>query len=50
MELVRLGRIRPIVGAVYPLEQLNDALAAAHQAKVLGRIVIDVAGGTTSAR
>lgn len=42
MELVRLGRVRPIVGAVLPLEQLNQALALAHAQDVFGRIVLDV--------
>jgi D-arabinose 1-dehydrogenase-like Zn-dependent alcohol dehydrogenase len=43
MELVRLGRVVPVVGATYPLEQLNDALAAARNELVFGRIIIEVA-------
>ena len=43
MQLVRLGRVTPIVGARLPLEELNDALEMAHNAEVFGRIMIDVA-------
>jgi D-arabinose 1-dehydrogenase-like Zn-dependent alcohol dehydrogenase len=43
MELVRLGKIEPIVGATLPLEQLNEALRLAHGEEVFGRIVLDVA-------
>jgi propanol-preferring alcohol dehydrogenase len=42
MELVRLGRVEPIVGARLPLEQLNEALAMAHRQEVFGRIILDV--------
>ena len=45
MELVRLGRVQPIVGATYRLEELNEALAAAHRTDVFGRIIIEVADG-----
>jgi propanol-preferring alcohol dehydrogenase len=43
MELVRLGRITPIVGATLPLEQLDEALQMAHDEAVFGRIIIEVA-------
>jgi propanol-preferring alcohol dehydrogenase len=43
MELVRLGQVAPIVGAVLPLEKLNEALALARGEEVFGRIVLDVA-------
>jgi D-arabinose 1-dehydrogenase-like Zn-dependent alcohol dehydrogenase len=43
MELVRLGKIEPIIGARMPLEQLNDALELAQRAEAFGRIMIDVA-------
>jgi D-arabinose 1-dehydrogenase-like Zn-dependent alcohol dehydrogenase len=43
MELVRLGRVAPVIGATYPLEALNDALAAARNEEVFGRIIIEVA-------
>jgi propanol-preferring alcohol dehydrogenase len=43
MELVRLGRVAPIVGARLPLERLGDALAMARAQSVFGRIVLDVA-------
>jgi D-arabinose 1-dehydrogenase-like Zn-dependent alcohol dehydrogenase len=43
MELVRLGRVAPVIGATYPLEELNDALAAARNEEVFGRIIVEVA-------
>lgn len=43
MELVRLGKVEPIVGARFPLERLEDALRRAHNADVFGRIMIDIA-------
>lgn len=43
MELVRLGRVEPIVSARFPLERLEDALRRARGADVFGRIMIDVA-------
>jgi propanol-preferring alcohol dehydrogenase len=43
MELVRLDRVQPIVGASFPLERLNEALESANAQRVFGRIVIDVA-------
>jgi propanol-preferring alcohol dehydrogenase len=43
MELVRLGKVEPIVGARFPLERLEDALRRAHDADVFGRIMIDIA-------
>lgn len=43
MQLVRLGKVKPIVGARRPLEQLNQALRLAHDVEVFGRIMIDVA-------
>jgi D-arabinose 1-dehydrogenase-like Zn-dependent alcohol dehydrogenase len=46
MELVRLGRVEPVVGARLPLEQLDEALAMAHRQEVFGRIILDV--GDTS--
>lgn len=44
MELVRLGKVKPIVGATLPLEQLDEALAMARAEQVFGRIVIEVSG------
>jgi propanol-preferring alcohol dehydrogenase len=43
MELVRLGRVEPIIGVRLPLERLEDALRRAHDADVFGRIMLDVA-------
>ncbi|MEU0600362.1 alcohol dehydrogenase catalytic domain-containing protein [Streptomyces sp. NPDC006393] len=45
MELVRLGRVEPIVGARFPFERLEDALRRARDAEVFGRIMLDVAVG-----
>jgi NADPH:quinone reductase-like Zn-dependent oxidoreductase len=42
MELVRLGRVEPVVGATLPLEELNEALALANDEAVFGRIVLEV--------
>ncbi|MBO0873774.1 MAG: alcohol dehydrogenase catalytic domain-containing protein [Pseudonocardia sp.] len=42
MELVRLGKVIPIVGARYPLGRLEDALRRARGADVFGRIMIDI--------
>jgi D-arabinose 1-dehydrogenase-like Zn-dependent alcohol dehydrogenase len=43
LELVRVGSVKPVVGARLPLEQLNEALRMARENEVFGRIVIDVA-------
>lgn len=43
MELVRLGRVRPIVGATFGLERLEEALAEARAQRVFGRVIIEVA-------
>jgi propanol-preferring alcohol dehydrogenase len=43
MELVRQGKVEPIIGARFPLERLEDALRRAHDADVFGRIMLDVA-------
>jgi alcohol dehydrogenase, propanol-preferring len=45
MELVRLGKVAPVVGARFPLERLEDALRRARDADVFGRIMVDVADG-----
>jgi D-arabinose 1-dehydrogenase-like Zn-dependent alcohol dehydrogenase len=42
MELVQRGRVVPVIGATYPLEQLNAALTAAKNEEVFGRIIIEV--------
>lgn len=44
-ELVRAGAIRPPVSARLPLEEAADALRTIEARGVLGKIVIDVAGG-----
>lgn len=42
MELVRLGRVEPVVGAALPLEELGKALDLARGEEVFGRIVLQV--------
>jgi propanol-preferring alcohol dehydrogenase len=41
LELVRQGRVGPIVGARFPLEQLNEAFEAIRANTVFGRILIE---------
>lgn len=41
LELVRDGKIKPVIGASYPLEQIEAAFEAIRQNKVFGRILID---------
>jgi D-arabinose 1-dehydrogenase-like Zn-dependent alcohol dehydrogenase len=43
LELVRDGKISPIIGASYPLEQAEEALEAIRLNRVFGRILIDCA-------
>lgn len=43
LELVFQQRVRPVIGARYPLERLNEAFAAIRANAVFGRIVIDIA-------
>ena len=44
LELVRDGKVRPVIGASYPLEQAEEALEAIRQNRIFGRILIDCAG------
>ena len=41
LELVRLGRVAPVVGRTYPLEALEEAFEAIRANDVFGRILID---------
>jgi propanol-preferring alcohol dehydrogenase len=43
LELVRQGRVEPVIGATFPLAELNAAFEAIRGNEVFGRIVIDVA-------
>ncbi len=43
LELVRQARIHPVIGATFPLRELNAAFEAIRDNAVLGRIVIEVA-------
>jgi propanol-preferring alcohol dehydrogenase len=43
LRLVAQGGIVPVIGARFPLSQLNEAYAATRENKVFGRIMIDVA-------
>lgn len=42
--LVASGRVRPIVGLVRPLEEVNEVFEALESGSVVGRAVLDVAG------
>lgn len=44
LDLVAQGRVEPVIGATFPLSELNDAFSAIRDNNVLGRVVIDVAG------
>lgn len=41
LELVRDGKVKPIIGASFPLAQAEDALEAIRQNQVFGRVLID---------
>ncbi len=41
LELVRDGRVKPIIGASYPLEKTAEALEAIRQNQIFGRVLID---------
>ena len=40
LKLIQDGKIRPIIGAVYPLAEANEAHAALEKEEILGRIVL----------
>ena len=42
LELVRQGRVTPLIGATFPLAELNEAFVAIGRNAVLGRVVIEV--------
>jgi D-arabinose 1-dehydrogenase-like Zn-dependent alcohol dehydrogenase len=44
LELVRDGKVRPIIGASFPLPQAEAALEAIRRNLVFGRVLIDCAG------
>lgn len=44
--LVASGQVRPVVGIVRPLEEVNEVFAALESGAVIGRAVLDVAGVT----
>lgn len=43
--LVEAGLLQPVVGLVRPLEEVNEVFAALDRGEVVGRAVLDVAGG-----
>lgn len=47
LELVRAGKVSPVIGATFPLAQAEEALSAIRQNRVFGRIVIDCLIDTT---
>lgn len=44
VRLVADGHVRPVVGLVAPLEEVNDVFEALERGEVVGRAVLDVAG------
>jgi len=48
VELVAAGKVRPVIDRVLPLERVNDAITALEDGDVVGRVVIDVAGVSSS--
>jgi D-arabinose 1-dehydrogenase-like Zn-dependent alcohol dehydrogenase len=44
VRLVAAGEVRPVVGLVAPLEEVNDVFEALERGDVVGRAVLDVAG------
>jgi propanol-preferring alcohol dehydrogenase len=44
LELVRDGKVRPVIGASFPLERAEEALDAIRRNQVFGRVLIDCAG------
>jgi propanol-preferring alcohol dehydrogenase len=42
LELVRDGKVTPIIGASFPLEQAEEALEAIRRNRVFGRVLIDI--------
>lgn len=44
IRLVAAGAVRPVVGSVAPLEDVNDVFDALEAGEVVGRAVLDVAG------
>ena len=43
LDLVRDGKVKPVIGASFPLAQAEDALEAIRRNQVFGRILIDCA-------
>ncbi|TFV71572.1 hypothetical protein E4P39_18025 [Blastococcus sp. CT_GayMR19] len=43
LELVRTGRVEPVIGSVLPLVELDSAFAAIRANEVFGRVVVDCA-------
>jgi D-arabinose 1-dehydrogenase-like Zn-dependent alcohol dehydrogenase len=44
--LVERGLVRPVVGLIKPMAQVNDVFAALEAGNIVGRAVLDVAGVT----
>jgi D-arabinose 1-dehydrogenase-like Zn-dependent alcohol dehydrogenase len=43
LDLVRDGKVKPVIGASFPLAQAEEALEAIRHNQVFGRILIDCA-------
>lgn len=48
LELVRTGRVEPVIGLVLPLVELDSAFAAIRANEVFGRVVVDCAASAGS--
>ncbi|MDQ1701141.1 MAG: NADPH:quinone reductase [Frankiaceae bacterium] len=45
MELLGSGRVRPHIGATFPLDEVGAALRHVADGRAIGKVVLDVAGG-----
>jgi D-arabinose 1-dehydrogenase-like Zn-dependent alcohol dehydrogenase len=41
LNMVRDGKVTPVIGASFPLAQAEDALVAIRQNQVFGRVLVD---------
>jgi NADPH2:quinone reductase len=42
MELLGSGRVRPHIGATFPLDQAADALRYVSEGRAIGKVVLDI--------
>jgi NADPH2:quinone reductase len=48
MALAAAGRLHPVIGARFPLEQGHEAIRVLQERRALGKVVVDIATETTS--